>query len=145
MRTTRRCFLQQMTWLTAATAARSAHTMQPAGSAAQLLDTRALVHFVDPLPIPALAKPAGLRPSPADPASQLPYYRIVMRQFQAKVQRDVPPSTFWGYNASCPGPIIEARADASLPMAVCRVWGGPLARVWSRASSSCSARCYPTQ
>src|SRR5271154_4283263 len=114
MRTTRRCFLQQMTWLTAATAARGAHTMQPAGSAAQLLDSRALAHFVDPLPIPVLAKPNGLRPSPADPASQLPYYRIVMRQFQAKVQRDVPPSTFWGYNASCPGPIIEARADAPL-------------------------------
>ena len=32
-----------------------------------------------------------------------------MRQFQAKVHRDVPPTTFWGYNASCPGPTIEAR------------------------------------
>lgn len=114
MRTTRRRFLQQMSWLTAATGARAAHIMQPAGAAAPLLDTRALAHFVDPLPIPALAKAAGLRPSPADPALQVPYRRIVMRQFQAKVHRDVPPTTFWGYNGSCPGPIIEARAGAPL-------------------------------
>ncbi len=114
MRITRRRFLQQMSWLTAATAARAAHVMQPAGTPAQLLDTRALAHFVDSLPIPAPAKPAGLRPSPADPTSQVPYYRIVMRQFQAKVHRDVPPTTFWGYNGSCPGPIIEARGGAPL-------------------------------
>ena len=111
MRTTRRRFLQQMSWLTAATAAHGAHIMQPAGASGQLLDTRALAHFVDPLPIPAFAKPTGLRPSPADPATRVPYHHLVMRQFQAKVHRDVPPTTFWGYNASCPGPIIEARSN----------------------------------
>jgi len=107
MRTTRRRFLQQMSWLTAATAAHGAHIMQPTGASGQLLDTRALAHFVDPLPIPAFAKPTGLRPSPADPASRVPYHHLVMRQFQAKVHRDVPPTTFWGYNASCPGPITR--------------------------------------
>jgi spore coat protein A len=109
MRTTRRRFLEQMGWLTAAatTTARGAHVMQSTN--APLLDTRALAHFVDPLPIPALVKPAGLRTSPGDPASQIPWYRIVMQQFQAKVHRDVPPTTFWGYDASCPGPTIEAR------------------------------------
>ena len=113
MRTTRRRFLQQMSWLTAATAAHGAHIMQPA-AAARLLDTRALAHFVDPLPIPALAKPAGLRPSPANPARQVPWYHIAMRQFQAKVHRDIVPTTFWGYNASCPGPIIEVRSGEPL-------------------------------
>jgi spore coat protein A, manganese oxidase len=113
MRISRRRFLQQMSWLTAATAAATkahgAHVMQPPDAPPQLLDTRALARFVDPLPIPAFARPIGLRPSPADPASQLPYYRIVMRQFQAKVHRDVSPTTFWGYNGSCPGPTIEVR------------------------------------
>jgi spore coat protein A, manganese oxidase len=109
MQLTRRHFLSQMGWLTAATAAHGAHVMQHAGAPPQLLDTRALAHFVDPLPIPSIVKPAGTKPSPANPSSQIPYYRIVMRELQAKVHRDVPPTTFWGYNASCPGPIIEAR------------------------------------
>jgi spore coat protein A, manganese oxidase len=70
-----------MTWMTAAVAARSSHHGHPAADApAKLLDTSALARFVDPLPIPALAKPVGLRPSPVDPALQTPYYRIVMRQ-----------------------------------------------------------------
>src|SRR5271156_2924377 len=111
MRTTRRRFLEQMGWLTAAaaatTSAKASHVMQLA--TAPVMDTRALARFVDPLPIPALAKPAGLRPRPGDPASQIPWYRIVMQQFQAKVHRDVPPTTFWGYDASCPGPTIEVR------------------------------------
>jgi len=106
---TRRYFLEQMGWLTAATATQSAHVMQPASAAPQLLDTRALARFVDPLPIPAVVKPVGTKPSPADPSQQIAYYRIVMQQFQTKVHRDVPPTTFWGYDASCPGPTIEAR------------------------------------
>src|SRR5262249_9137470 len=85
--------------------------MQPASKAPELLNTRALAHFVDPLPIPMVAKPVGMRPSSSNPESQVPYYRIVMRQFQAKVHRDMQPTTFWGYNASCPGPTIETRTD----------------------------------
>jgi spore coat protein A len=84
-----------------------------AGAAAlseKLLDTSTLARFVDPLPIPALARPTGTRPNPAAPALHVPYYRIAMRQFQTKVHRDVPPTTFWGYNASCPGPTFEARS-----------------------------------
>jgi FtsP/CotA-like multicopper oxidase with cupredoxin domain len=33
-----------------------------------------------------------------------------MRQFEAKAHRDMPPTAFWGYNASCPGPTIEVRS-----------------------------------
>jgi spore coat protein A len=112
---TRRRFLQDMTWMTAAVAARSGHNEHPApaGVAGKLLDTNALARFVDPLPIPALAKPAGLRPSPVDRAL-IPYLRIAMRQFQMKVHRDVPPTTFWGYDGSCPGPTFEARRGKPL-------------------------------
>src|SRR5271165_134255 len=116
MRTTRRVFLQQMTWLTAAARTRGEHVWHGAGAPASeaLLDTRALARFVDPLPIPAFAKPQGLRTSPVDPALKVPYYRVAMRQFQAKVHRDVRPTTFWGYDASCPGPTFEARAGKPL-------------------------------
>jgi spore coat protein A len=103
-----------MSWLTAATAARGGHIMQPAAAPPQLLNTRALTPFVDPLPIPAIAKQAGLRLSPANPTNQIPFYRIAMRQFEAKPHRDMSPTTFWGYNASCPGPTIEARSGEPL-------------------------------
>jgi len=53
--------------------------------------------------------PAGIKPSPADATMQVPYYRIVMRQFQAKVHRDIPSTTLWGYGSSCPGPTFEVR------------------------------------
>ena len=69
---------------------------------------------VDPLPIPAPAIPSGSRTSPIDPARRVPYYRIAARQFQSQVHRDVPPSTFWGYEASCPGPTLEARRGQPL-------------------------------
>lgn len=54
-------------------------------------------------------KPAGLRPDPKKSSAEIPCYRIAMRQFKAKVHRDLPPTTFWGYNSTCPGPTIEAR------------------------------------
>jgi len=109
--TTRRRFLQNMAWMTTAAALPSEHAKHATGArdSAKLLETSGLPRFVDPLPIPALAKAAGLRPSPADPSRQVPYYRVAMRQFQMKVHRDVPPTTFWGYDGSCPGPTFEAR------------------------------------
>jgi spore coat protein A, manganese oxidase len=110
MQFTRRRFLEHMGWLTAATAAHGSHIMQAPSAAPKLLDTRSLARFVDPLPIPAVVKPAGTKPSPADATSQIPYYRIVMHEFQNKVHRDVPPTTFWGYDASCPGPTIETHS-----------------------------------
>jgi len=76
----------------------------------QLLDTSRLARWVDPLPIPPLLPPAGHRPGPHHPQAKIPYYRVEMRQFDAKAHRDMPPTTFWGYNASCPGPTIEARS-----------------------------------
>jgi len=37
-----------------------------------------------------------------------------MREFQAKVHRDLPPTTFWGYNGMSPGPTFEARSGQAL-------------------------------
>ena len=116
---TRRRFLERLSWLTAAAAARGAgahnmHAMPAAKPLEPLVDTNALARYVDPLPIPAPAKPSGLRASPIDPARRVPYYRIAARQFQSQVHRDVPPTTFWGYEASCPGPTLEARRGQPL-------------------------------
>ncbi len=37
-----------------------------------------------------------------------------MREFQAKVHRDVPPTTFWGYDGMSPGPTFEAHSGQPL-------------------------------
>jgi spore coat protein A len=56
-----------------------------------------LERWVDPLPIPEVLPKASR-------------YRIVAREFQAKAHRDLPATTFWGYNGQSPGPTIETRS-----------------------------------
>ena len=106
-----------MSYATAATAATAAtgsyanHDMHAtAGPEVALLDTNALARYVDPLPIPAAMHKSGLRPSPIHSAGRIPYYRVPMRQFRARVHRDMPPTTFWGYAGACPGPTFEVRS-----------------------------------
>ena len=45
-----------------------------------------------------------------DPTGKVGRYRIAMRQFQAKVHRDMAPSTLWGYGGTFPGPTIDVRS-----------------------------------
>ena len=78
------------------------------------LNPNSLAQFVDPLPIPEIAKSSELRPSPSDPAVKLPYYRIPMRQFEGKIHRDLKPTRLWGYGASSPGPTFETRSGQGL-------------------------------
>ena len=88
--------------------ARKALPVRPA------LDPNTLAPFVDPLPIPALARSRGFRPSPADPQVKLPYYRIEMRQFTSKLHRDLKPTRQWGYESAVPGPTFETRSGEGL-------------------------------
>jgi spore coat protein A len=67
-----------------------------------LLDADRVAPFVDALPIPAISKAAGRR------------YRIPIREFYSKIHRDVPPTRFWGYGGSVPGPTIEARSGEEI-------------------------------
>jgi spore coat protein A len=78
------------------------------------LNASSLTQFVDPLPLPEIIQPSGHRPSPDNPAVQLPYYRVAMRQFENKVHRDMKPTRFWGYASSSPGPIFETRSGQGL-------------------------------
>jgi spore coat protein A, manganese oxidase len=83
-------------------------TMAPA------LDVSTLAQFVDPLPIPEIAQRQGYRPSPADPKLSVPFYRIRAQPIASKVHRDLPPTRFWSFGASAPGPTFETRSGEPL-------------------------------
>jgi spore coat protein A len=68
-----------------------------------LLRSLDLTPFVDPLPIPPTARPSAAG-----------HLRIPMREFHVKVHRDLPPTRFWAYGDSVPGPLIEARSGHPL-------------------------------
>jgi spore coat protein A len=78
------------------------------------LDPDQLAPYVDPLPIPEIARPSGMRPSPDDPGLQLPYYRMAMRAIESKVHRDLPATRMWGFGSSSPGPTFETRSNHGL-------------------------------
>lgn len=78
------------------------------------LNASSLAQFVDPLPLPQTIQPVGHRPSPDNSAVQLPYYRVAMRRFEAKVHRDLPSTWQWGYASATPGPIFETRSGQGL-------------------------------
>ena len=75
-----------------------------------VLDPNALTPFADPLPVPFVARPDGYRPSPADPSTKVPYYRLAMRALESKIHRDVKPTRCWGIGPSSPGPTLEVQA-----------------------------------
>lgn len=79
-----------------------------------MLHPESLTRFVDPLPIPPVKRPEGLRPDPRDPERQIPFYRVTMREARLRVHRDVPPTSFWTYDGTLPGPTFETRAGQSL-------------------------------
>lgn len=81
---------------------------QLAEPAKPLVNPATLARFVDALPIPPVARPAAHRAHPAYPDRTLPCYRMDMRAFAARLHRDLPPTTLWGYQGSCPGPTLEA-------------------------------------
>lgn len=90
-----------------------------AGADSPALDPNSLQRFVDPLPIPPVAKPLGHREVPGKFAGvkstrTVPYYRLSMRQFASKVHRDLAATTMWGYDGRSPGPTFETRGGEGL-------------------------------
>ncbi|HEX3876608.1 MAG TPA: multicopper oxidase [Bryobacteraceae bacterium] len=75
-----------------------------------MLDPNSLAKFVDPLPLPALAKRNGVRADPVNKGRQIPFYRIAMRQAEVKLHRDLPGTRLWTYDGTSPGPTIETRS-----------------------------------
>jgi len=67
------------------------------------LSAAALTKYVDALPVPEQARPLHKR-----------HYRVAMREFQSKVHRDLPPTTFWGYDGVSPGPTFDIRSGEAI-------------------------------
>ena len=78
------------------------------------LDVSTLPQFVDPLPIPQIAQHQGFRPSPENPKLSVPFYRIQAQPIASKVHRDLPPTKFWSFGPSAPGPTFETRSSEPL-------------------------------
>jgi spore coat protein A len=118
MAITRRKFLQRSSLLATTLAtgksallhamAHDVATMPPA------LDVGTLKQFVDSLPVPEIAQRQGYRPSPTDPKLSVPFYRIQAQAIASKVHRDLPPTRFWSFGSSAPGPTFENRSGEPL-------------------------------
>ena len=115
---TRRCFLGQAgalaTGLLLTETAAGAMVHEAAAAGAEVLGEEALAPFVDPLPLPPIAKSTGTRANPEKSGEQIPYYRVAMREMRVKLHRDLPPTRVWGFNNSSPGPIFETRSGEPL-------------------------------
>ena len=111
---TRRDFLQQGGMTAAALMFQHPARRQSAPPVRPLLDPDTLAQYVDALPIPEIARPSELRPSPDHPAAKIPYYRLSMRQIESKVHRDVRPTRLWGFGSSSPGPTLETKSGAGM-------------------------------
>lgn len=111
MRSKRRTFLLQLAALSLSplelTKCLEGFTTKPGTFMPQMaalsLNPSALAKFVDALPIPAQARPVGKG-----------HYRVAMREFQAKIHRNLPPTTFWGYEGVSPGPTFDVRAGEAI-------------------------------
>jgi spore coat protein A len=105
---TRRTFVRQAAYCTALTA-----SARRALAAAPALNPNTLAKFVDPLPIPEIAKPAGMRQAQGS-SKKVPYYRVPMRQVESKLHRDLPATRLWCYGEASPGPTFETRSGEGL-------------------------------
>jgi spore coat protein A, manganese oxidase len=81
---------------------------------ADALDPSTLTPFVDPLPVPRVMKPTGMRAHPEQAGLQIPYYRVAMREVRQKVHRDLAPTRMWSFEDSFPGPTIETESGKAM-------------------------------
>lgn len=101
-------------WLTRTHTDAAARVPERMASVPLAVDPQSLAAYVDPLPLPPLARAVGKRPDPSDPARQLPFYRIEMKPATVKVHRDLPPTPMWSFGGSVPGPTFETRSGEGL-------------------------------
>jgi spore coat protein A len=109
--TSRRTFLKQCStaasgFVVGRSVALSAMTHAMA-TAANTLNVSTLPPFVDPLPMPPVAKSNGMRPLPSSPKTKVPYYRFAAKPVDLKIHRDLKPTRFWAFGGSVPGPTLE--------------------------------------
>ena len=61
-----------------------------------------------------IAQHQGYRPSPENQNLSVPFYRVQARAIATKVHRDLPPTKFWSFSSSTPGPTFETRSGEPL-------------------------------
>jgi spore coat protein A len=81
---------------------------------ASALDPSTLKPFVDPLPVPLLARAEDVRANPENPKEMIPLYRIAMHELRVKVHRDLPATRMWIFGDSFPGPTIETQTGRAV-------------------------------
>ena len=74
------------------------------------LDPNTLPRYVDPLPLPHIARPLGHRMAPDGSGERVPYYRVPMRAISAKLHRDLPPTNLWAFGGTVPGVLFDTRS-----------------------------------
>jgi spore coat protein A len=79
-----------------------------------VLDLSKMTPFVDPLPIPPIARASGQRRAPGQPGLRVPYYSLAMQEVQVQVHRDLKSTRMWGFAGSSPGPTLETRSGEGL-------------------------------
>jgi FtsP/CotA-like multicopper oxidase with cupredoxin domain len=79
------------------------------GTAAATGSSPDLEKFVQPLPVPSVREPDGRRDG-AD------YHEVQIEEVQQEAHPDLPPTTFWGFDGSVPGPVIRARKNQRLEL-----------------------------
>ena len=110
---TRREFLKNSGLLgVALTAASMRAFIRPAPKFRPTLNTDSLARFVDPLPIPSIARSIGRRKAPT--GADVPFYRIEMRACESRLHRDLNPTQMWGYGSTFPGPTFETKSGEGI-------------------------------
>lgn len=93
---------------------RKAVLRSPEAAPPAMLHPERLALFVDELPIPSVARSRELAADPEHPAQKIPLYRVVMRETEVRVHRDLPPTRMWGYDGVVPGPTFEVRSGQAV-------------------------------
>jgi spore coat protein A, manganese oxidase len=78
------------------------------------VDPSRLARFVDPLPLPAVARPVGRHAVPGNAGDRVPLYRSAARAVSARLHRDLPPTTLWSYGGTVPGVMFDTRSGEGL-------------------------------
>jgi len=115
--TTRRTFLRQSAMAAAAAAvapAANCSMMGPQSTRVPILNPGTLARFVDPLPLPVIARPLGMRAVPGGGEEKVPFFRISMRATASKLHRDLPPTNQWSYGGSVPGVMFDTESHQGM-------------------------------
>jgi spore coat protein A len=110
----RREFLRKSTLATGAVLTQHGGGKVASTQARPALDPNTLTPFVDPLPIPGLARSNGTRPNPENSAIKIPYYRLPIQTFETSVHRDMKPTRMWGFGGMFPGPTFDLESGQAV-------------------------------